>query len=136
MAECHRCQHFLSIRMASGFTNPSCLSRWTIRGDRKPFSETQYTDYLKKKEAELNRCPLGSYDVELKAPGLVHGSFSDYRLLAAQGRVGETQTALHNLRLTQSFTLAFLDKYLKQASEPLLDNVSQDPEATVTRYGH
>jgi hypothetical protein len=87
-------------------------------------------------EAELNRCPMGSYHVILKAPSLYHGSFSDYPLLAAQGRVGETQTALHNLRLTQSFTLAFLDKYLKQANESLLDNASPGPEATVTRYGH
>jgi dienelactone hydrolase len=118
------------------FHQPVLLVEVDHSGDRKPFSETQYNDYLKKKEAELNSCPIGSYEVELQAPGLVHGSFSDYRLLAAEGRVGETQTALHNLRLTQSFTLAFLDKYLKQASEPLLDNVSRDPEATVTRYGH
>jgi hypothetical protein len=73
---------------------------------------------------------------ELKAPGLFHGSFSDYGLLAAQGRVAETQIALDNLRLTQGFTLAFLNKYLKQSNEPLLDNASQDPEATVKRYGH
>jgi dienelactone hydrolase len=118
------------------FHQPVLLLEVDHSGDRKPYSETQYSDYLKEKEAELNRCPLGSYDVVLKAPGLYHGSFSDYGLLAAQGRVAETQIALHNLRLTQSFTLAFLDKYLKQANEPLLDTVSRDPEATVTRYGH
>jgi dienelactone hydrolase len=118
------------------FQQPVLLLEVDHSGDRKPFTPAQYNEYLKKKEAELNSCPIGSYEVELKAPGLVHGSFSDYRLLAAQDRVGETQIALHNLGLTQSFTLAFLDKYLKQASEPLLDNASRDPEATVTRYGH
>ncbi len=118
------------------FHQPVLLLEVDHSRERKPYSETQYADYLKEMEAELNRCPLGSYHVILKAPGLYHGSFSDYRLLAAQGRVVETQTALHNLRLTQSFTLAFLDKYLKQANEPLLDKASQDPEATVTRYGH
>jgi hypothetical protein len=87
-------------------------------------------------EAELNRCPLGSYHVVLKAPGLHHGSFSDYGLLAAQGRAVGTQTALHNLRLTQSFTLAFLDKYLKQAKETLVDKASDGPEAVVMSYGH
>jgi hypothetical protein len=58
--------------------------------------------------------------------------------LSLKPGLGETnQTiALHNLCLTQSFTHAFLDKYLKQADEPLLDNASQDPEAAVTRYGH
>jgi pimeloyl-ACP methyl ester carboxylesterase len=118
------------------FHQPVLLLEVDHSRERKPFSETQYADYLKEMEAELNRCPLGSYHVILKAPSLYHGSFSDYRLLAAQGTVGETQIALHNLRLTQSFTLAFLDKYLKQANEALLDSASQDPEAVVTRYGH
>ena len=118
------------------FHQPVLLLEVDHSGDRTPFTETQNSDYLKKKEAELNRCPMGSYHVVLKAPGLYHGSFSDYGLLAAQGRVAETQVALHNLRLTQSFTLAFLDKYLKRTNEPLLDNASQDPEAAVTRYGH
>ena len=118
------------------FHQPVLLLEVDHSGERKPYSEAQYTDYLKEMEAELSRCPLGSYHVLLKAPKLYHGSFSDYPLLAAQGRVGETQTALHNLRLTQSFTLAFLDKYLKQANETLLDNASKGPEAVVTRYGH
>jgi len=117
------------------FHQPVLLLEVDHSGDRKPYSETQYTDYRKEMEAELNRCPMGSYHVILRSPGLYHGSFSDYRLLAAQGRVDETQTALHNLRLTQSFTLAFLDKYLKQANETLLDNASQGPEAVVKRYG-
>jgi pimeloyl-ACP methyl ester carboxylesterase len=118
------------------FHQPVLLLEVDHSGDRTPFTETQNSDYLKEKEAELNRCPMGSYHVVLKAPGLYHGSFSDYGLLAAQGRAAETQIALHNLRLTQSFTLAFLDKYLKRTNEPLLDNASQDPEAVVTRYGH
>jgi pimeloyl-ACP methyl ester carboxylesterase len=118
------------------FHQPVLLLEVDHSGDRTPFTETQNSDYLKEKEAELNRCPMGSYHVVLKAPGLYHGSFSDYGLLAAQGRAAETQIALHNLRLTQSFTLAFLDKCLKRTNEPLLDNASQDPEAVVTRYGH
>ncbi len=118
------------------FHQPVLLLEVDHSGDRTPFTETQNKDYLKEKEAELNRCPTGSYHVVLKAPGLHHGSFSDYGLLAAQGRAAETQIALHNLHLTQSFTLAFLDKYLKRTDEPLLDNASQDQEAVVTRYGH
>ena len=117
------------------FHQPVLLLEVDHSRERKPFSEMQYADYRKEMEAELNRCPMGSYHVILRSPGLYHGSFSDYRLLAAQGRVDETQTALHNLHLTQSFTLAFLDKYLKQANETLLDNASQGPEAVVTRYG-
>jgi hypothetical protein len=78
---------------------------------------------------------MGSYHVMLKAPKLYHGSFSDYPLLAAQDAAAEA-VALHNLRLTQSFTLAFLDKSLRHANENRLDNVSGDPEATVKHYGH
>jgi dienelactone hydrolase len=118
------------------FQQPVLLLEVDHSGDRKPFTSAQYSDYLKEKETELSLCPIGSYDVILKSPGLFHGSFSDYPLLAANGRVRETQTALHNLRLTQSFTLAFLNKCLKQANEPLLDNTSRDGEATVQSYGH
>jgi hypothetical protein len=72
----------------------------------------------------------------LKSAGLVHASFSDYPLLAANGQSTETELALHNLRQTEAFILAFLDKNLKQANEPLLDGEQDHPEATVTRYGH
>jgi hypothetical protein len=72
----------------------------------------------------------------LKSPGLAHGSFSDYSLLAANGDPAKTEEALHNLQLTESFTIAFLDKYLKGKKEPLLDEPTQSPEAKVKAYGH
>jgi hypothetical protein len=105
-------------------------------GQRRGFNDAQNVEYLKKKEDQLNKCPAGSYDVLLKSAGLVHASFSDYPLLAANGQPTKTELSLHNLRLTESFILAFLDKNLKQASEPLLDREQDHPEATVTRYGH
>jgi hypothetical protein len=101
-----------------------------------PFSADQYSDFRKKVEAQLNLCPKGSYDVMLKSPGLVHGSFSDYLLRAANGDPAKTEEALHNLRLTQSYTLAFLDKYLMGEKAPLLDEPAQSSEATVKAYGH
>jgi len=118
-----------------GFQQPVLLLEVDHSGDRMPFSTEQYNEFLKKKDAELNLCPKGSYDVLLKSAGLFHGSFSDYPLLAANGRTSETTLALHNLRLTQSFTRAFLDKYLKDEEEPLLDGSKHDPEATVKQYG-
>lgn len=119
-----------------GFQQPVLLLEVDHSGDRMPFSPEQYADFLKKKETELNLCPPISYDVLLKSAGLFHGSFSDYPLLAANGRASETEIALHNLYLTQSFTRAFLDKYLKHEEEPLLDDSKHDPEATVKQYGH
>jgi predicted esterase len=105
-------------------------------GDRMPFSPEQYNEFLKIKDAELKLCPPVSYDVVLKAVGLFHGSFSDYRLLAANGRPLETEQALHNLSLIESFTRAFLDKNLKHEKEPLLDSSSQSAEAKIEKYGN
>ena len=104
-------------------------------GDRMPFSPEQYNEFLKIKDAELKLCPPGSYDVLLKSAGLYHGSFSDYKLLAAGGHPLETKEALHNLNLIESFTRAFLDKSLNHAKEPLLDSPSQSAEAKVQGYG-
>jgi len=119
-----------------GFQQPVLLLEVDQTGKRKPFSEAQYNDFVKKEEVQLNLCPKGSYHVLLNAPGLFHGSFSDYRLRAASGNPTETDEALHNLRLTESFTLAFLDKYLRDQSEPLLDEPTHSTEAKVKGYGH
>ena len=117
------------------FHQPVLLLEVDQTGKRKPFSEDQYQDFLKKEEAQLLLCPKGSYHVLLNAPGLFHGSFSDYLLRAANGDPVKTEEALHNLRLTESFTLAFLDKYLKGEKAPLLDNPTQSAEARVKEYG-
>jgi len=101
-----------------------------------PFSPEQYDEFLKTEEAELKLCPSGSYDVLLKSAGMYHGSFSDYKLLAADGDPLETEQALHNLNLIESFTRAFLDKSLNHAKDPLLDSPSQSAEAKVKEYGN
>ncbi len=121
---------------SKGFQQPVLLLELDHTGERMPFSADQYTDFRKKVEAQLNLCPKGSYDAMLKSPGLVHGSFSDYPLRAAGGDTAKTEEALHNLRLTQSYTRAFLDKYLKDENEPLLDGPPRSSEAVVKAYGH
>jgi predicted dienelactone hydrolase len=118
------------------FQQPVLLLEVDHTGDRMPYSPEQYNDFLKVKEAELKLCPPGSYDIILKAPDLYHGSFSDYRVLAATGHQLETEQAVHNLSLIESFTRAFLNKTLNRAKEPLLDNPSQSGEAKVKEYGN
>ena len=118
------------------FHQPVLLLEVDPRGRRMPFSRDQYNDFVKKEEAQLDLCPKGSYHVFLNAPGMLHGSFSDHRLRAAVGNTTQTEEALHNLRLTESFTRAFLDKYLKGQKAPLLDSPTQSPEAVVKEYGH
>jgi hypothetical protein len=99
------------------------------------FNAAQNDVFLRKKEDQLSRCPAGSYDVVLKSPGLVHGSFSDYPLLAAMGRSEEIKNALHNLSLTASYIEAFLDQTLNQVNSPLLEIRTDHPEAIVKQYG-
>jgi hypothetical protein len=118
------------------FTQPVLLLEVDHTGQRRGFDAVQNDEYLKKKEDQLSRCPKGSYDVVLKSAGLVHGSFSDYPLLAAMGRSTETEAALHNLNLTESYIAAFLDKSLNHTSSPLLDHEANHPEAIVKVYGH
>jgi dienelactone hydrolase len=117
------------------FQQPVLLLEVEHTGERMPFSPEQYNDFLKTKDTEFKLCPPGSYDVLLKSAGLFHGSFSDYRLLAASGNQSETEQALHNLRLIESYTRAFLDKTLKQEKEPLLDAPLQSTDAKVKKYG-
>jgi dienelactone hydrolase len=117
-----------------GFQQPVLLLEVDHTGERMPFSAAEYAEFLKKKEAQLNLCPKGSYDVLLKSAGLLHGSFSDYRLRTANGDARKAEEATHNLLLTESFTLAFLDKNLKGEKAPLLDNPTQSPEAKVKEY--
>ncbi|MGD1106826.1 MAG: hypothetical protein ABR865_07255 [Terracidiphilus sp.] len=119
------------------FTQPVLLLEVDHNGGRwMGFNAAQNDVYLKKKEDQLNRCPAGCYDVVLKSPGLVHGSFSDYPLLAAMGRSAETKDALHNLGLTESYITAFLDQSLNHTSPPLLDVKLHHSEAMVKQYGH
>jgi predicted dienelactone hydrolase len=119
-----------------GFTQPVLLLEIDHAGQRRGFDAAQEAEYMKKKEAQLNACPIGSYDVVLKSAGLNHGSFSDVPLLFANGKKAETGEALYNLRATQAFTRAFLDKYLTHDAGGLFDDPSEYPGTVVKPYGH
>jgi predicted dienelactone hydrolase len=119
-----------------GFTQPVLLLEIDHSGQRRGFDAAQEAEYLKKKEAQLNACPIGSYDIVLKSAGLNHGSFSDVPLLFANGKTTETGEALYNLRATQAFTRSFLDKYLNHDAGGLLNDQSEYPGTIVTPYGH
>jgi dienelactone hydrolase len=118
------------------FTQPVLLLEVDHNGRWMGFNPAQNDVFLKKKEDQLNRCPAESFDVLLKSPGLVHGSFSDYPLFAAMGKSTEAKDALRNLTLIESYIEAFLDQTLNQKHSPLLENAADHPEATVKQYGH
>jgi predicted esterase len=92
--------------------------------------------FFQKEKEQLAKCPPGSYDVVLNPPGMMHGSFSDSYLVHSPNTDEQTAQALHNLTLTQSYILAFLDKNLKSQPAPLLDDPNTPhPDATILQLG-
>jgi hypothetical protein len=76
---------------------------------------------------EFTTFPAGGYFVELKAPNLEHYSFSDevHFQAAKDGAKGKEENALHNLRLTEDITRAFLDEALKSEKQTKLHDDSE-----------
>ena len=69
----------------------------------------QIAAYLRKKDAQLERCPAGSYAVVLKSPGIAHPSFSDMpALLAGTRGYPEAPVVAHNHDLIRAYIRAFL----------------------------
>jgi pimeloyl-ACP methyl ester carboxylesterase len=101
-------------------------------------TSTEHAAYFKKKEEQLQATRPGTYDVVLRATGLLHPAFSDIPLLfAGQDGYPPTDIVLHNLELIEKYVREFLGKNLWQEKAPLLDSGSAAiPEATVKRYGH
>jgi dienelactone hydrolase len=92
--------------------------------------------FFQKEKEQLAKCPPGSYDVVLNPPGMMHGSFSDSYLVHSPNTEEQTAHALHNLTLTQSYILAFLDKNLKSQPAPLLDDPNTPhPDAAIQHLG-
>lgn len=83
-------------------------------------SRAQWNGFLAHEHEQLNRCGAGSYFVQVERPGMVHSSFSDGPILNASDPK-LASIALANLLLTERLERSFLDKYLKGAPAPLLD---------------
>jgi hypothetical protein len=83
---------------------------------------------------EFNAFPAGGYFVQLTVPGLEHYSFSDEVVLRAakDGAKEKQEMALHDLRLTEDVTRAFLDEVLKNQRQTTLRDNS---EMTVKHFG-
>jgi dienelactone hydrolase len=101
-------------------------------------TQEQLAAYFNKKEEQFKTCcPPGSFAVELRSAGMMHGSFSDDPLLEAGDRPSESAIALHNLDLIETFIRTFLDRTLQGGEAPLLTGSSAQPsEATIQKIGH
>jgi Platelet-activating factor acetylhydrolase, isoform II len=83
---------------------------------------------------EFHDCCGGAYQVWIEIPGFRHGSFSDQPLLRA-GNPAERAKALSSLRLVESYTIAFFEKFLNGAHDTLLDRQpAKGSPVVVKRY--
>ncbi|MFZ0538882.1 MAG: hypothetical protein WAM47_18600, partial [Candidatus Sulfotelmatobacter sp.] len=81
-------------------------------------------------EQELRVCPGGSYHVSINLPGIDHSSFTDVPLLESENKE-EVNNAVRSLGVIEDYTLAFLDRYLKQGKSELLDVTTGRPTGIV-----
>jgi dienelactone hydrolase len=100
-------------------------------------SHEEHLAYFKKREAQLEKCPAGTYAVVLRSPGMVHGSFSDDPFLEAGDRSHGIDTARHNFDLIETFVRGFLDKTLDHDRNTIFDSHQPAiPEAEIVPYGN
>lgn len=94
----------------------AALARMKItRAEYEAIIKKQWTNQL----AQLEAIQGGAYRVSLyDLPGFVHLSFTDQTLLGASP---DSEQSLHNFRVSEAFTLAFFDKYLKGDQRTVLD---------------
>jgi predicted esterase len=98
-------------------------------------TRAEFDEFISRKESQLRSCRADCYDVALKAPRMVHGSFSDFPLLESDRDPAQVRTARHNLELIESLTRAFLDEYLKHENEPPFDgSTGKSSEVSVTQF--
>ena len=98
----------------------------------------QHVAYFNKKEVQLKTCcPPGSYAVELRSPGITHGSFSDDPLLESGDRVADADMARHNLSLIEANVREFLDMTLQGRTGTMFEvNSAQTSEVAIRKIGH
>jgi predicted esterase len=95
----------------------------------------QLVAYFNKREEQFKTCcPPGSYAIELRSPGIMHGSFSDYFLLEAGDRVADANIARHNLDLIEASISHFLDLALR--GRKVTPSSAQTSEVTIRKIGH
>jgi dienelactone hydrolase len=101
-------------------------------------SPQQIADYLKKKDQQFQTCcPPESYAVELRSPGIAHGSFSDDPILEANGRASDAAVAQHNLELIEQVVRGFLDAALRGAHTAPRESAStRSSEMEIRKIGH
>jgi hypothetical protein len=102
-------------------------------------SRLDYGNLVRSEQANQDRQLVaikgGAYRLMLfNVPDFIHRSFTDQTLLVTDDH---HDAAVHNYRVAETYTLAFLDKYLKGVSAPVLDADKQvDEHAVLQTFAH
>ncbi len=101
---------------------------------RKQFDQDR-TESLAMVEKEFQDCSGGAYQVTVGIAGFRHNSFTDIPLLRAVGNPRDTAKALSSLRVVESYTVAFFDKFLNGVHDTLIDRgPDKNSEVQIKRY--
>lgn len=102
---------------------------------RESWMQKQQENFKRYELLQFQKCPGGSYYLKIDVPEIRHMSFSDQPSIDADNDADLNQAA-QALTKIESYTIAFLDKYLKHESPAIL----RDPNLvfvgfTLQRYG-
>jgi len=112
---------------------PSDAELKALQMTREAFEQDR-AEALAQLEKDLRGCSGGAYQVWIETPGFRHNSFGDLNLLRAAGNSEDTEKALKSLRVVETYTRAFFDKYLNGAQDTLLDHAAKDSDVKIERY--
>jgi pimeloyl-ACP methyl ester carboxylesterase len=82
-------------------------------------THAEHEQYFRKREAQLEACPRGSYYVSLREPGFIHASFSDGPILNAPDETARAQ-AEARLAVIERIVLEFLQQSFTPVAAPIL----------------
>jgi dienelactone hydrolase len=122
---------FLSSPMP-GPPDDATLKSWGIT--RKQFEQDQ-SEAEAAHAKDFEDCCGGAYQASIQTAGFRHSSFTDIPLLRAAGNPTDAAKALHSLKIIESYTIAFFDKFLKEAHGTLLDRAPKDRGVQIKHYG-
>ena len=99
-------------------------------------TRAQWNGFLAHSHGQMKACGAGSYRVILSGAGMGHGSFSDGPLLNAKPGSKKRESARKNLLLAEELLRQFLEKHLRDAPAPMLDQRAEMPAGVlVERVG-
>jgi hypothetical protein len=127
-------QPFMFMRSPRRREPPSDSELKAMQLTRQEF-EKDRGEAIALEEKQLRGCSGGAYQVWIETPGFRHNSFGDLNLLRAAGKREDTEKALKSLRVVETYTRAFFDKYLNGSHDTPLDHEpAKDSDVKIERY--